>query len=186
MASSDRLMELMKEKGMTKYRLSKTAGCSATTVANWLGGAEISPSYLKKLSEIFDVSVDYLMGFGELDLVLPPNMQGANLSGAKIDSQFLNYILSRFSQIDQQNPRYESTRNAVLSIAKSSGLEEMAKSYIFELESRNKVQKEKPTPVSESGPFTDEAVEIFDSLSEAQKEKARDYLRYLKAQEDNQ
>ena len=151
MASSDRLMELMKERGMTKYRLSKTAGCSATTVTNWLGGAEISPSYLKKLSEIFDVSVDYLMGFGELDLVLPPNMQGANLSGAKIDSQFLNYILSRFSQIDQQNPRYESTRNAVLSIAKSSGLEEMAKSYIFELESRNKAQKEKPTPVSESG-----------------------------------
>lgn len=47
-------------------------------------------------------------------------------------------------------------------------------------------KKEKPTPVSESGPFTDEAVEIFDSLSDAQKEKARDYLRYLKAQEDNQ
>lgn len=67
MASSDRLMKLMKEKGMTKYRLSKTAGCSATTVANWLGGTEISPSYLKKLSEIFDVSVDYLMGFGEMD-----------------------------------------------------------------------------------------------------------------------
>lgn len=67
MASSDRLMKLMKEKGMTKYRLSKTAGCSATTVANWLGGTEISPSYLKKLSEIFDVSVDCLMGFGEMD-----------------------------------------------------------------------------------------------------------------------
>lgn len=178
-----RLIEI----GMDKNEFYKMSGVSSASYSQWKTG-KYNPSKkaLEKIAHCLDVSVDYLMGFGELDLVLPPNMQGANLSGAKIDSQFLNYILSRFSQIDQQNPRYESTRNAVLSIAKSSGLEEMAKSYIFELESRNKVQKEKPTPVSESGPFTDEAVEIFDSLSDAQKEKARDYLRYLKAQEDNQ
>lgn len=51
----------MQRDGITKYRLSKLAGCSATTVANWLAGKEATASYLQKLSEIFSVSTDYLL-----------------------------------------------------------------------------------------------------------------------------
>lgn len=65
MTFAERLSYLMQRDGMTKYRLSKIVGCSATTVANWLSGKEVTPSYLQKLSEIFKVSTDYLIGGNE-------------------------------------------------------------------------------------------------------------------------
>lgn len=62
MTFAERLSQLMQKDGITKYRLSKLAGCSATTVANWLSGKEVTPLYLQKLSEIFSVTTDYLLG----------------------------------------------------------------------------------------------------------------------------
>lgn len=62
MSFSQRLEHLMQRDGITKYRISKTVGCSATTVANWLSGTAPTGEYLQKLSEMFDVSVDYLLG----------------------------------------------------------------------------------------------------------------------------
>jgi transcriptional regulator with XRE-family HTH domain len=59
---AQRLSELMQSSGMTKYRLSKLAGCSATTVTNWLSGKEITPTYLQRVSEIFNVTTDFLLG----------------------------------------------------------------------------------------------------------------------------
>lgn len=61
MSFAENLSKLMQRDGMTKYRLSKMAGCSATTVANWLAGKEATPAYLQKLSEIFSVSTDHLL-----------------------------------------------------------------------------------------------------------------------------
>ncbi len=61
MAFAERLLELIQRDGITNYRLSKLAGCSATTVANWLAGKEVTQTYLQKLSEIFSVSTDYLL-----------------------------------------------------------------------------------------------------------------------------
>lgn len=57
-----RLEHLMQKDGITKYRLSKLVGCSATTVTNWLNGTAPTGEYLQKLSDIFGVSVDYLLG----------------------------------------------------------------------------------------------------------------------------
>ena len=62
MSFSQRLEHLMQRDGITKYRISKTVGCSATTVANWLSGTAPTGEYLQKLSEMFGVSVDYLLG----------------------------------------------------------------------------------------------------------------------------
>lgn len=45
-------------------------------------------------------------------------------------------------------------------------------------------KEEKPASISGSELSADEAIKIYSSLSVAQKEKAKDYLRYLKAQED--
>lgn len=61
MTFAERLVKLMRKNGMTNYRLSKFIGCSATTVTNWLDGKEVTPYYLQKLSEVFDVSTDYLL-----------------------------------------------------------------------------------------------------------------------------
>lgn len=58
---AERLHELMARDGITNYRLSKLANCSATTVANWLAGKEITKPFLQKLSDIFNVSIDYLL-----------------------------------------------------------------------------------------------------------------------------
>lgn len=56
------LSELMQSNGTTNYRLSKSLGCSATSVANWLAGKDIKPIYLQRIADYFNVSVDYLMG----------------------------------------------------------------------------------------------------------------------------
>ena len=59
---AQRLEELMQSNGITKYRISKAVGCSASTVTNWLNGTAPTGDYLQKLSDFFEVSVDYLLG----------------------------------------------------------------------------------------------------------------------------
>lgn len=56
------LTNLLKEKGLTNYALSRALGIHATTVANWLNGAKPSAKTLEKLCVYFDVSADYLLG----------------------------------------------------------------------------------------------------------------------------
>lgn len=65
MLFAKRLEILMQENGITKYRLSKLLDCSATTVTNWLSGKEATQTYIQKLSEIFEVTTDYLLGKSE-------------------------------------------------------------------------------------------------------------------------
>ncbi len=84
MPFAERLTELMESHNMTNYRLSKTIGCSATTVANWLDGKEVTQSYLQKLSEAFEVSVDSLLGFEQKEK-----------SPVDIDEELLNSELIR-------------------------------------------------------------------------------------------
>ena len=59
---AQRLEELMQSSGITKYRISKAVGCSASTVTNWLNGTAPTGEYLQKISDFFGVSVDYLLG----------------------------------------------------------------------------------------------------------------------------
>ncbi|WP_294854696.1 helix-turn-helix domain-containing protein [uncultured Oscillibacter sp.] len=84
MTFAERLTELMESHSMTNYRLSKTIGCSATTVANWLDGKEVTQSYLQKLSDVFEVSVDSLLGFEQKEK-----------SPVDIDEELLNSELIR-------------------------------------------------------------------------------------------
>lgn len=86
---AERLNALMQSNGVTKYRISKIVGCSATTVANWLNGTAPTGEYLQKLSAFFGVSVDYLLGNEEN----PPvqEVQGVDVKDAL---QQLEEILS--------------------------------------------------------------------------------------------
>jgi len=53
----------MDEKGYTKYRLAKELGCHLTSITNWIeNGVSPAKHNYPKLSEIFDVSVEYLKG----------------------------------------------------------------------------------------------------------------------------
>ena len=81
MSFSQRLEHLMQRDGITKYRISKTVGCSATTVANWLSGTAPTGEYLQKLSEMFGVSVDYLLGNEEKPA--PENRNGLSIKEQK-------------------------------------------------------------------------------------------------------
>jgi prophage antirepressor-like protein/lambda repressor-like predicted transcriptional regulator len=61
MTFAQELADLMKEKGMTSYRLAKETGSSATTVANWLHGAVPSADKLVKIAACLGVSVESLI-----------------------------------------------------------------------------------------------------------------------------
>lgn len=59
----NRLNKLIKENGISKYKLAKDIGVSKQAVLWWCDGVnEPKISYLKKLAEYFDVSADYLLG----------------------------------------------------------------------------------------------------------------------------
>jgi len=58
-----RLNELIKEKGITRYKLAKELGVNNQTIAFWANGVnEPKISYLYKLAVYFDVSSDFLLG----------------------------------------------------------------------------------------------------------------------------
>ncbi|MCL2861582.1 MAG: helix-turn-helix domain-containing protein [Firmicutes bacterium] len=61
-----RLNELIKERGITRYRLSKDLGVNKQTITFWVDGInEPKIFYLYKLSKYFDVSADYLLGLSD-------------------------------------------------------------------------------------------------------------------------
>ncbi|MFR1807952.1 MAG: helix-turn-helix domain-containing protein [Pygmaiobacter massiliensis] len=61
MTFAEILIDLMQSSGTTNYRLSKSIGCSATTVANWLAGKAPSADKLQSIADYFGVTVDYLL-----------------------------------------------------------------------------------------------------------------------------
>ena len=48
--------------GMSKSEISNKLGIDRKTFDNWMENGKIPASALVKLSEIFDVSIDYLLG----------------------------------------------------------------------------------------------------------------------------
>lgn len=57
------LVKLMKERGMSAYRLSKETGVSQSTLSDWKAGKSVPrPITLKVLADYFGVSVSYLKG----------------------------------------------------------------------------------------------------------------------------
>lgn len=62
MEFAQRLEELLKKENITAYRLSKILGVHQTTVKNWLEGtSKPRAEFMEKISEHFNVSIDYLI-----------------------------------------------------------------------------------------------------------------------------
>lgn len=59
-----RLKELRKEKGFSQLEIAKMLSMSKMAVSHWeKGNSEPSIEQLKVLAQLFDVSIDYLVGF---------------------------------------------------------------------------------------------------------------------------
>lgn len=146
----DLFCELCAEKKISPTRASIEIGLSKSTATKWKNtGATPQGDTLNKIAEYFGVSVDYLLGktknpyggFGVLDPVLPANMRGVNLDGAKLDEYQLRAIINNLSFLDKRSPIYERTKKAILSIARSSELSDFSLNLISKLENE---QKERP------------------------------------------
>ena len=71
----NRIKELRKEINMTQSELAKKLNVAQNTISNWENESrDVDNESLVKLSEIFDVSVDYLLGKTDIKNSLPRNM----------------------------------------------------------------------------------------------------------------
>lgn len=69
MDTRERILKLMEDNQMTKYRLAKEIGISNGIVSDWANGKSTSyTKYIDKIAKIFNVSVDYLMTGEEPEL----------------------------------------------------------------------------------------------------------------------
>jgi transcriptional regulator with XRE-family HTH domain len=60
----NRLKQLRKSKGMTRVELAELMNATKLTILNWEHGThEIKGSNAKKLADLFDVSISYLLGY---------------------------------------------------------------------------------------------------------------------------
>ena len=97
MKFAERLKELMAEKGISNYQLSKDTKTHATTIANWLDpDKEAMPQErkFKALAEYFHVSVDYLKG--ETDI----KEKAATVSGDDLSERDIEIL----KKVDLLNP----------------------------------------------------------------------------------
>lgn len=101
----NRIQELRKEAGLTQAQLASKIGVNAVTLSRYETG-DRNPKFdkLKKLSEIFLVSIDYITGKSNSRLGVGESWD--NLS-QKINSQDVNYNL-RASNKNNENKEIES------------------------------------------------------------------------------
>ena len=81
----ERLTELRKSKGYTREAFAEYLGISKYTLRNYeLSVNEPGSSFLRQISDIFDVSIDYLMGLtNEKERILPYNLKSSEYEHIK-------------------------------------------------------------------------------------------------------
>ena len=125
----DRIFEIMKEKELTAYRVSKDTGISQASLADWRKGrSKPKIDKLQKLSEYFGVSISYLTGeSNEIDDT--QQMQAQN--GYYVDKETAQYA---------EMLRTRPGARLLFSAAKDISKEDMQKAveYIEFLKSKNK------------------------------------------------
>lgn len=79
MGFGERLIELRKSKSYTRESLAEKLGISKYTLRNYeLSVNEPGSSFLKQVSDFFDVSIDYLMGMtDEKEKIRPYNLKAS-------------------------------------------------------------------------------------------------------------
>lgn len=125
----DRIFEIMKEKELTAYRVSKDTGISQASLADWRKGrSKPKIDKLQKLSEYFGVSIQYLTGeSNEIDDT--QQMQAPN--GYYVDKETAEY-----AEMLRTRPGARLLFSAVKDISKDDL--QKAVEYIEFLKSKNK------------------------------------------------
>lgn len=125
----DRIFEIMKEKELTAYRVSKDTGISQASLADWRKGrSKPKIDKLQKLSEYFGVSISYLTGeSNEIDDT--QQMQAPN--GYYVDKETAEYA---------EMLRTRPGARRLFSAAKDISTDDLQKAieYIEFLKSKNK------------------------------------------------
>lgn len=125
----ERIFELIKEKGLTAYRVSKDTGISQASLADWRKGRS-NPKIdkLQKLSEYFGVSIGYLTGNADerIDTQEPPKHQG----------YYIDKETAEYAEMLRTRPN----ARLLFSAAKDISKEDLQKAveYIEFLKSKNK------------------------------------------------
>lgn len=125
----DRIFEIMKEKELTAYRVSKDTGISQASLADWRKGrSKPKIDKLQKLSEYFGVSIQYLTGESD-QIDDTQQMQAPN--GYYVDKETAQYA---------EMLRTRPGARLLFSAAKDISKEDMQKAveYIEFLKSKNK------------------------------------------------
>ncbi len=96
---AERIYQLRKAKDWTLERLGSEVGLGKTTVLNWeKSGAVPNEEILRKLSSLFEVPIDYLLGNDEMidesKKVLYRNWGKMTENDKEIVNQMIEYILN--------------------------------------------------------------------------------------------
>jgi MerR family transcriptional regulator, light-induced transcriptional regulator len=105
---ANRIKELRKNKGYTQKRLASLLGIGQTTVANYEQGTRIPDTEkLNRLADLFEVTLDYLLG--RTEKILPSNkeVKGKVIDLTSADKIYLDYLLEGDSK---------EARNLILSL----------------------------------------------------------------------
>lgn len=125
----DRIFEIMKEKELTAYRVSKDTGISQASLADWRKGrSKPKIDKLQKLSEYFGVSIQYLTGESD-QIDDTQQMQASN--GYYVDKETAEYA---------EMLRTRPGARLLFSAAKDISKDDLQKAveYIEFLKSKNK------------------------------------------------
>lgn len=125
----DRIFDIMKEKELTAYRVSKDTGISQASLADWRKGrSKPKIDKLQKLSEYFGVSISYLTGESD-EIDDTQQIQAPN--GYYVDKETAEYA---------EMLRTRPGARLLFSAAKDISKEDMQKAveYIEFLKSKNK------------------------------------------------
>ena len=77
----ERFMQLLQEKNITPYRVSKETGVTQTTLSDWkTGRATPRTATLQKIADYFNVSLDWLTGNSEYRNIDDYSIQEKNIN----------------------------------------------------------------------------------------------------------
>ena len=99
---TDRIKQLRKQKGLTQKEMAEAVGVGVSTVAMWESGKR-TPSFklLNDLSDLFDKSIDYILGTSDDDRSQKLNAaQVEQLGTWEIQSELID-ILRQYLQLDE-------------------------------------------------------------------------------------
>lgn len=99
---TDRIKQLRKQKGLTQKEMAEAVGVGVSTVAMWESGKR-TPSFklLNDLSDLFEKSIDYILGTSDDDR--SPKLNDAQIERLgtwEIQSELID-ILRQYLQLDE-------------------------------------------------------------------------------------